>query len=230
MSKIGEFEKKMIEHGMEDKDFEEYAKLLRRVRGNFSKRQHCYITAIQFPPEFAEQAIKLIYYGLQNFEDGWFSTYTSYLRIGNIYETIGNYQGAYDSYLLAKDALGEDRIGYIIGLSRDLLWMRLHIDSFSYSRELEEYYSICEKADEFAKAFVNNEFRITVASIVILLHYGKKDEAKQLFESAIEMCGLNYTGRLHGILNKHHYKESLKLTPEVKEFLKNVKDILNVVP
>lgn len=30
-------------------------------------------------------------------EDGWFSTYTSYLRIGNIYETIGNYQGAYDS-------------------------------------------------------------------------------------------------------------------------------------
>ena len=113
MSKIGEFEKKIIEQGMEDEDFEEYAKFLERVRGNFLKRQHCYITAIQFPPKYAEQAIKLIYYGLQNFEDSWFSTYTSYLYMGNIYGKIGSYQNSYDSYLLAKNALGEDHVGYI---------------------------------------------------------------------------------------------------------------------
>lgn len=215
---------------MEDEDFEEYAKLLKRVHGNFLKRQHCYITAIQFPPKFAEQAIKLIYYGLQNFEDGWFSTYTSYLYIGQIYELIGNYQSAYDSYLLAKDALGEEHIGYINELSKDLLWMRLHIDSFCYSRELEEHYSNYEKANEFSKAFVNNEFRINIASIVILLHYGKNDEAKQLLQSVIGMCDSNYTGRLHRMLIKHHYNESLKLTPEVKEFLKDVKVMLDVVP
>lgn len=230
MRKIGEFEKKIIEQGMEDEDFEEYAKLLKRVKGNFLKRQHCYITAVQMSSEFAEQAVKLIYYGLQNFEDGWFSTYTSYLYIGNIYEKIGNYQSAYDSYLLAKDALGEDHIGYLNELSKDLLWMRLHIDSFCYSRELEEHYSNYEKANEFSKAFVNNEFRITIASIVILLHYGKNDEAKQLFQSVIEMCNPNFTGRLHKKLMKHHYNESLKLTPEVNEFLKDVKDIFNVVP
>lgn len=223
MSKIGEFEKKIIEQGMEDEDFEEYAKLLKRVKGNFLKRQHCYITAIQFPPKFAEQAIKLIHFGLQNFEDGWFSTYTSYFHIGKIYETIGSYQSAYDSYLLAKEALGEDHISYLNVLSIDLLWMRLHIDSFCYSKELEEYYSNFEKMDEFSKAFVTNEFRITIASIVILQHYGKNDEAKQLFQSVNEMCNLNFKGRLHGILAKHHYNESLKLTPEVKEFLKTLK-------
>ena len=48
MGKIDEFEEKIIKQGMSDEDFEEYKKLLKRVRGNFGKRQHCYTTAIQF--------------------------------------------------------------------------------------------------------------------------------------------------------------------------------------
>ena len=67
MSKIDEFEDKLIKQGMTDDDFEEYKKLLKRVRGNFGKRQHCYTTAIQFPPKHANQAIKLIKYGLEEF-------------------------------------------------------------------------------------------------------------------------------------------------------------------
>ena len=90
MSKIDEFEQKIIKHGMTDEDFLEYGKLLKRVRGNLLKRQHCYTTAIQFSDEYAEQAVKLIQYGLENFEDGWFSTYTSYLYIGHIYEKARN--------------------------------------------------------------------------------------------------------------------------------------------
>ena len=82
MGKIDDFEKKLINQGMTDEDFVEYEKLLKRVRGNFSKRQHCYTTAIQFPRQYAEQAVKLIQYSLENFEDGWFTTYTSYLHIG----------------------------------------------------------------------------------------------------------------------------------------------------
>ena len=76
MSKIDELEQKIIKQGMTDENFAEYQKILKRVRGNFLKRQHCYTTAIQFLPEHADQAIKLILYGLENFEDGWFSTYT----------------------------------------------------------------------------------------------------------------------------------------------------------
>ena len=55
MSKIDEFEQKIIKHGMTDEDFLEYGKLLKRVRGNLLKRQHCYTTAIQFSDEYAEQ-------------------------------------------------------------------------------------------------------------------------------------------------------------------------------
>lgn len=76
---------------------------------------------------------------------------------------------------------------------------------------------------EFSKAFVNNEFKIKVASIVILRHHGKNDEAKQLLQSVSKMCDLDFRGKLHRILAKHHYKETLTLTPEVKRFLKTVK-------
>jgi hypothetical protein len=51
MRKIEEFEQKIIKHGMAEGDFEEFKKLLRRVRDNFLKRQHCYTTAIQLPIE-----------------------------------------------------------------------------------------------------------------------------------------------------------------------------------
>ena len=37
MSKIDEFEQKIIKHGMTDEDFLEYGKLLKRVRGNLRK-------------------------------------------------------------------------------------------------------------------------------------------------------------------------------------------------
>ena len=36
MSKIDEFEQKIIKHGMTDEDFLEYGKLLKRVRGNLT--------------------------------------------------------------------------------------------------------------------------------------------------------------------------------------------------
>ena len=67
MGKIDDFEQKLIKQGMTDEDFIEYEKLLKRVRGNSSKCQHCYTTAIQFPRKYAEQAINLIQYGLDNF-------------------------------------------------------------------------------------------------------------------------------------------------------------------
>ncbi len=222
MGKIDAFEKRIIKQGMKDEDFEEYARLLRRVRGNFLKRQHCYVTAIQFSPKFAAQAVKLIHYGLQSFEDGWFSTYTAYLHIGRIYEAAGNYQGAYDSYLSAKDTLGKEHAAYIDELSPYLLWARLHIDAFCYSEELEAHYANCEKIGAFSKAFVNNEFKIKVASIVILRHHGKNDEAKRLFQSVMKMCDFGFRGKLCKILARHHYKEALTITPDAKRFLETV--------
>ncbi len=223
MGKIDDIEQKLIKQGMTDEDFLEYEKLLKRVRGNFSKRQHCYATAIQFPHQYAEQAVKLIQYGLENFEDDWFSTYTSYLHMGHIYEGISNYQEAFDSYLLAKEALGQDHPGYVEELSKDLMWMKLHIDSFKYSVELEEYRSCYEKTSDFSKSLVNAEFKVAIASIVISMHHGRFDEAKQFLEKARGICKPNYVGKLYNILARHKYNESLNTTPEAIAFIQQLK-------
>ena len=223
MSKIDEFERKIIKQGMTDEDFAEYQKLLKRVRGNFLKRQHCYTTAIQFLPEYADQAIKLIRYGLENFEDDWFSTYTSYLYIGHIYEKTSDFKNAFASYQMAKESLGTDHPEYVKEISKDLMWMKLHIDSFCYTPELEDYYSLYITTDDFSKSFIENEFRLAIANLVIALHHGNTVEAKEALDKAKEISKPNYLGKLYNILDRHNYRESFKTTREAKDFIKNIK-------
>ena len=223
MSKIDELEQKFIKKGMTDEDFAEYQKMLKRVRGNFLKRQHCYTTAIQFLPKHADQAIKLIRYGLENFEDDWFSTYTSYLYIGHIYEKISDYKNAFASYQMAKESLGTEHPEYIKEISKDLMWMKLHIDSFCYSQELENYYSCYLTTGDFYKSFIENEFRLAIANLVIALHYGNKAEAKEALDKAREISKPNYSGKLYNLLARHNYKESFETTREAKNFIKNIK-------
>ncbi len=220
MSMIGDFEQGLISSGMREGDLDEYAKLLNRVRSGFLKRQHCYTTAVRFPSERAEQAVKLIEFGLESFEDdGWYSNYASYRSMGQIYERAGNYRKAYESYLSAMNALGEVRDSYEIQMSSCLMWMKLHIDSFKYSEEAEKYYSCAIKGDEFYKAFVDQEFRTAVAETVIFLHHGRADEARRSLERAREIAKPNYIGRLHAILARHRYNEKLKLSPEAARFI-----------
>lgn len=223
MSKIEELEQKIIKQGMTLDDFEEYKRLLRRVRGNFLKRQHCYTTAIQFSPQHEKQAIMLIKYGLETFEDSWFSTYTSYLFIGEIYEKSGNYHNAYDSYLLAMSTLDNHQQSYKEELSMKLLWMKLHIDDFQYSKELEEYYCCYIKTNDFSKRFINNELRSAIAETVISLHYHQYDKARMAYNHALKIYQPGYISQLQNILNKHHYIDSLRMTQESLVFLKNLR-------
>ncbi len=223
MSKIEQFEKEIIRRGMTDEDFSTYEKLLKRILNNFLKRQHCYTTAIQFPCEYAEQAVKLIQYGLENFEDDWFSTYTSFLYIGRIYEKIGEYQNAFEAYLSAKTALGSEHQSYAEELSKYLFWMKLHIDSFQYSKEMENYFLCYKKTADFSKSFLNSEFHLAVAGTVIALYYGKTDEAKKQLETAKKICQPNYIGKLNQILVRHQYHEALNETSESIAFIQNIK-------
>ena len=224
MSKIAEFEQRIIENGFTEEDLKEYEKLLTRVRDNFLKRQHCYTTALQLPVEYTEQAVSLIKYGLEKFEDdGWFSTYTSYFNIGRIYEKAKEYHKAFDYYLITKEFLGEEHPQYVTELSKYLLWMKLHIDAFCYSAEMEEYYLSYTQAPDFSKAFLNSEIKLSIANIVISLHYGKIEEAKQSLEIVKEICKPDYIGKLHSILSRHKFNETLNITPEAIEFINNLK-------
>ncbi len=223
MSRIADLEQKIIRDGMTDADLMEYGKLLARVRGNYARRQHCYTTAIQFPPERAAEAVRLIRYGLENFEDDWFSTYTSYLYLGRIYERTGDYAGAYEQYLSARRALNGEHAEYESTVSLHLLWMRLHIDRFAYSPEADEYDRCAETAGEFEKAMLNNEFRLSLAKIVIALHHGRDEEAICAYERAKQISGPNAVGKLQGIFQEHHHTEQLEATPESLAYLRSLR-------
>ena len=222
MGKIDDFEQQLITQGMTDGDLAEYGKLLKRVRGNYARRQHCYTTAIQFPRHRADQAIRLIQYGLEQFDDGWFTTYTSHLYIGRIYENSGRYPEAFGAYLSAKQALGPGQGKYAAELSKDLLWMKLHADAFRYSAELEEYLACYETSGDFSKAFVNASFKAAIAKLVISMHYGKTGEARQFLETARSICEPGHTGALQPILARHRYSETWNPTPESLAFIREL--------
>lgn len=226
MSKIEELEKKMMKNGMTEDDFVRFKSLLRYVRSDFLKNQHCYTTAVQFPKENAQQAIKLIQYGLDAFgDDYWSSRLRAYLNMGIIYCRTGDYKNAYQSFINAQkqETTGET---YHIQISVYLLWAKMHIDKFQYSDKLEEYYNLYQKSDEFAKSFLNNRFRVAVSKIVIALHHGKKEEAKSAYQEALEIMNPGYKGKLFDILKRHKYTESLELTPEVIEYMGEIKSCL----
>lgn len=223
MSKIGDFENIIVAKGMTDDDFIEYGKLLRRVNGNYNKIQHCYTTAIKFPKNNYTQAIKLIEYGLDNFADTWSSKYTSYLYMGHIYENAGKYSEAYDSFLSAKNSIPVEHKTYLIEISSELLWMKLHIDSFHYSTELEEYYDCYSQADEFSKSFLNKQYRMAIANLVISLHYSNYAQAKSALNEAEKISKKGYVGPLYKLLEYHRYYETLRHTPESLNFIKKTK-------
>ena len=121
MTKIEEFENRIITNGITEGDFAEYERLLRRVHDSFLKLQHCYITAIKFSDNRADSAVALIEWGLDKYPSDWFSTYSALDYIGRIRERNGQYRLAYEAYLRASDVLGEDQLAYSQTLAGSLM-------------------------------------------------------------------------------------------------------------
>lgn len=222
MTKIEEFESEIIKSGMKEADFSEYENLLKRVHGNYLKLQHCYITALKFPENNSEQAVKLIRWGLEKYYDTWSSAYRAYYNIGLIYERIGEYEKAYTEFLKAKNVLDEEQTSYIYSLSGKLLWLLLHIDNFQYSEQLEQYYKMFNETNSFEKSFVNNEFCLAVAELVIALHYKKQDRARQAYANVTALINPRYSSKIQDILNKHKIEDTLNISNQCKQFLESV--------
>lgn len=223
MAKIEEFEKILIKHGLSEENLFEYEKLLKRVRGNFLRLQHCYTTAARFPFKRSKQAISLIEWGLEKYPSTWYPTYSAYFNIGCINEQCGKYKLAYEAYLKANAVLEESQASYRCTLSGNLFWMLLHIDNFNYSEQLEDYYNAFKEIDDFEKAFINNEFRIAVAETIIFSHKEMKNEAVQAYEKALKLSKPNIVSRIQCVLDKHNVKDTLRNTPECATFLKTVR-------
>ena len=223
MTKIEAYENKLIKEGMPKEAYAEYETLLKRVRGNFLRLQHCYTTAVQFPIKRSQEGIDLIQWALEQFPDTWFGTYSAYYNMGIIHERCRNNPAAYEAYQKAEDVLSKDQISYQRTISGNLMWMLLHVDNFKYSEQLEKYYTLFSEIDDFEKAFINNEFRIAVAETVIFSSKGMTDKAAAALERALHLSNPNIVSRIQGILDKHSVKDRLNNTPECAAFLETVK-------
>ena len=223
MSKIEEYEKKLIKEGMPKEAYAEYETHLKRVRGNFLRLQHCYTTAVQFPIKRAQEGIDLILWALEKFPADWFPTYYAYYNMGLIHERRRDYPAAYEAYGKAAGVLTKNQISYQRTISGNLMWMLLHVDHFKYSEQLEKYYALFTETDDFEKALINNEFRLAVAEIVIFSHKGLRNEAAEAYQKAIRLSAPNVVSRIQGLLNKHNFRDTLKNTPECAAFLKKAR-------
>ena len=226
MSKISDFEDKIIKYGMNENYFIEYCTLLKRIPNNFNKCQHCYITAIKFPAKYYNEAIQLIKYALENFADSWFSIYSCHYYCGRIFESSGNYKNAHASYLNSLEILGDDHQEYLQNTYGYLLWTQLHISNFQYTDELKTYYNYYSGISDFQKSFKNAELRLSIAQIVIALHENNFATAKYSYLTVFKIISPSYFGKLHQILQRHKYEETIYLTPETKKYLKSIKKMI----
>ncbi len=169
-------------------------------------------------------SIKLIQYGLDTFNDGWDSRMRAYIIMTGIYFKINDYNNAYKSMLLANAQTTDE--SYLASNAIELLWIKLYLDNFQYSQDIEKYYELYQKSSDFYKAFLVNIYRSKIAEIVINLHYNKIDKVRELYQEVLEITAPGYKGSLHNILKKHKYSESVNLSPEVIKFLKNIKKLL----
>lgn len=222
MTQIEIFENKLKKTGLYENALTEYAKLLKRVRGNFYRLQHCYTTAIDFSTKYWEDAVELIDFGIENYPDTWFPMYSAYRNKGLILERVNKYTEAYEAFLKAREYVA-DRKEYLSDSSADLLWPLMHKDNFQYSDELETYRNeIVDSEDEVFTGFVNVEFRVTVADVILALHYDDQERAKQKKREAQKISSPFYRSRLQDILDGHGYKDKLIISKECKNYLKSV--------
>lgn len=229
MTRIEAFENQLIADGLKDDSLAQLAVLLRRVHDPDLQLQHCYATAMRFPPERCHQAIRLIIFGMDAYPTGsWWTKYRCYLSMGSVYANAGEYRAAYQTYLLAQEVLETSSLGtstmqsYRENLSIELLWVKLHANGFRYSPDLEEYYRLTAGAGAFERAFLQHRFCSALAEIVVALHHRQLERARAAYECAMTICKPDYHGALYQLLKKHQYEESLRMTDEARAYLQEV--------
>lgn len=219
-TKIELFEEKLIEEGLTEEKLQEYEKLLKRAGNDWSRNQHCFITAHNFPVERLDDAIKLIEFGNKRYASEKSYLINSNLRLGWIYSQAGLHQQAYDVFLSLS--MNPDAYNHAGNLSWYLLDEKMHADQFNYSPELEEYIELCQRDNIITKSFLQNKFTLALAEFIVA-DYHKDYEKKQCYyDSICEMFEPGYRGPLYNHLKRHKYDEQLNITTECKSFLKNI--------
>lgn len=218
-TKIELFEDSLMVEQLTDEKLGEYEILLRRVGNDWCRIQHCFSTAYALPVERIDDAVRLIEFGNERY-----GSKESYLipaneKLGMIYERAGLYKKAYDVYARIYPNIGAWKGPF----PWCLLDMKMHIDGFQYSKELDEYIELCEKEDMFAKSFEKNRFILSLAEFIVADYHHDSNKKQRYYAAICEMLAPGYKGPLYEILKKHKLDEQLRLTAECEEFLESIR-------
>lgn len=220
--KIAEIEAKIERGDCSEETLELFKAALKRVP-KANRCQHCYTTAVAMPPRFYAQAISLIQYGLSEYCDSWLDRMRSHHNIAIISENNGDYGCAQKSYREALDSVAPDkRTSYEPEYAAHMMRAEMHINHFTYTDDLFNYYTLAIQADEFSQAFQKKAFYRLVAEIIIFRKQGNQANARKAFETANEMLHPHYIGPLTQLLKSKGFTETTGATKEAISFLRKV--------
>lgn len=217
-TKIQLFEDRLIQEGVTDEALLEFETLLKHLGDDWNRIQHCFITAYRFPVSRLDEAVKLIEFGIDRFKNSESGIVCSYQALGSIYEEAGLYQKAYDIYVPLYSRIGNHKGNF----PWCLLKMKLHIDHFEYSKEMEEYFQLCSKEDIISKSFLINKLLLAIADFIIAHNRGDKERMQENYDAICEMIEPGHKGPLNNVLKKHRYDERLRISDECWSFLESM--------
>ena len=227
--KLAEIEEKMKTEGFSEELYLQFQEGLKRVRGNYNKCQHCYITAYDLKGQDFEGAARMIRYGLDNFAEMWIDFYRSYENLAKIFLRRDKYQEARACYLAELEKmleLHEERYSDVLAV--DLVFSELHCEGFACTDNLRRFHDLA-KSDLAKTGFTRRErFYFALAELVIALH----DQGVEGAQSAYlyVMCilkGLDPNAN-DGILQKHRYMNDAYATGASLRYLDSVGSVMNV--
>lgn len=220
--KISEIEERLARGECSEELIAEFKTALKRVPKN-NRCQHCYTTAASMSIEYYDQAIELINFGLDQCGDCWPHRMLSYHNAAIIYENKGGYKNALELYKKAHDAVTDDkRRLYEPEYAAHMMRMEMHLSKFEYTADLQKYYETAVCADEFKRNFQKWKFYIALAEVIIFMHRGDKNRAKNAYDNAMNILRPDSEGALTAMLRRHCYIESSGATKEAVGFLKQL--------
>ena len=221
--KISEIENIIEQGNFSEKIFADFQTALKRVPKKL-RCQHCYTMAYHLKEKRPQDGVRLIQFGLANYESDWVDQMRAYQNLGGIYETCGDYPSAKTAYEQALAAVpDEQKEDYLPSLSMNALRAELHCSAFSYSEYLDELYQAVVQADEFQAAFRSFSFYRAIAELIIAKEQGDLEMQKQAYNAAmLAMDGDRVTG-MDLLLRRHRYKDDARATKQAIAFLKRNK-------
>lgn len=225
--KLAEVEEKMMAEGFSEELFLQFQEGLKRVRGNYNKCQHCYITAYGLKSKDFEAAIRMIRYGLDNFAEKWIDFHRSYENLARIYLRRDNYREARACYLAQLEkmlAFGEARYADVLAVN--LIFAELHCEGFTCTDNLRKYHALA-KSDLARTGFTRRDrFYFALAELVMALQDQGVDGAQAAYRHVLCVLKGVEPNSNDEVLQRHRYLNDVYATGASFRYLDSIASLM----